>query len=306
MNFTHDRMIVLTLVQLEVLCAVVETGSFTKAGALLGLTQSAVSHAIADLESELGFPLLIRNRTGVILTDHGNTIFRYVTNILNLTKSMEQEALAIKGLETGILKIAVIYSVAIKWLPHLIKLFQEKYPNVQFKVLNKQNYNDIENLILSREVDVGFTVLPTKVNLDTISLKQDRMAVIMPKNHPLCNQLPLTIEKIAEYPFIMTRDTWDNLKKTCFRENKVRPTIAHEIDEEQPTLAMVKAGLGITIFPELLLPSTSMEDLHITFLPNKVYRTIGISCLSFEMLSPAAKAFIDITNYWVKENEVNG
>ncbi|WML34935.1 LysR family transcriptional regulator [Clostridium sp. OS1-26] len=65
----------MTLQQFEVFVKVVETGSFTKAGELLALTQSAISHIISALEIELGFTLLYRNRTGVSITNEGQKYF---------------------------------------------------------------------------------------------------------------------------------------------------------------------------------------------------------------------------------------
>lgn len=117
MNIFHERRFFMTLQQLEVFIKVSETGSFTKAGELLSLTQSAISHIISSLEIELGFTLLYRNRSGITITNEGKKILQHALDILNKTELLKQEASSIIGIESGTLKIGCFPSVSAKILP---------------------------------------------------------------------------------------------------------------------------------------------------------------------------------------------
>ncbi|MDY3860532.1 MAG: LysR family transcriptional regulator, partial [Candidatus Limivicinus sp.] len=127
----------------RVLTAVVESKSLTRASAQLGCTQSAVSHSIDSLEKELGFAVLIRSRAGVRLTEEGERLMPAVRNLLSSAEQLRQTASAIRGLESGTVRIGAFTSVAVHWLPTVLKEFQHDYPKVDFKLLNG-DYHDVE------------------------------------------------------------------------------------------------------------------------------------------------------------------
>lgn len=81
----------MSLAKYEVFSTVVEMGSLTKAAESLNLTQSAVSYSIANLESELGFPLLIRSRSGITLTSNGQSILKSIRNVLHWNEKLKQQ-----------------------------------------------------------------------------------------------------------------------------------------------------------------------------------------------------------------------
>ena len=85
----------------EVFSKVVERGTLAQAAAELNVTPSAVSHSISQLETELGFPLLIRNRTGVTLTEDGAQVLPIIQSIQNLEEQLSQVADNINGVNTG-------------------------------------------------------------------------------------------------------------------------------------------------------------------------------------------------------------
>ena len=89
----------------EALNTVLESGSLTKAAAELGCTQSAVSHAIAALEEELGFSIIYRGRSGVRLTEEGERLMPAVRNLMGSMEQLRQTASAIKGLDSGTVRM---------------------------------------------------------------------------------------------------------------------------------------------------------------------------------------------------------
>ena len=87
-KFNVKGMIKLSLAKFEIFNTVVELGSLTKAGEALGLTQSAVSHAISSLESEWGFSILNRGRSGINLTSNGEHVLKYIREMLKWNEEM--------------------------------------------------------------------------------------------------------------------------------------------------------------------------------------------------------------------------
>lgn len=107
----------MSITKYQVFLSTVELGSLTKTAEALNLTQSGVSHAIASLEEEFGFLLLIRDRAGIRLTSNGERLLRYVRDILQANERLKQEVAAINGLETGTVRIGSFVSVSTQWLP---------------------------------------------------------------------------------------------------------------------------------------------------------------------------------------------
>lgn len=95
----------MNLLQIEIFVKVVDIGNFTKAGEILAMTQSGISHNIASLESELGIKLLNRGRNGISLTDSGERIINNMRNILSEAESIKQEAASILGIQNGKINI---------------------------------------------------------------------------------------------------------------------------------------------------------------------------------------------------------
>lgn len=161
----------MSLQKYEILLKAVETGSLTKVGEQLNLTQSAVSHAISSLEQELGLTLLIRNRSGVRLTSSGERLIPYFQGILQLKERLYQEIALIKGLVAGTVKLGVFSSVSIQWLPGMVKAFNSKFPHIEVKLYDG-HYQEIEQWLATGQVDLGFVSLPTLQPLDVTELKK--------------------------------------------------------------------------------------------------------------------------------------
>ena len=170
-----------------------ELGSFTKAGQVLGYTQSGISHMMMDLEEEWGVSLLERDRAGVRITSDGQKLLPFVAGVCEAQKRLLDEIGALQGLQAGLIRIGTFSSVATHWLPNMIKLFQREYPNIEFELL-LGDYMEIENWIMQGRVDCGFLRLPTKLELDSVYLEQDKFLVILPEDHPLadCARFPLS------------------------------------------------------------------------------------------------------------------
>lgn len=290
----------MSLAKLEVFNTVVELGSLTKAGETLGLTQSAVSHAIASLESEWGFSILNRGRSGINLTSNGEHVLRYVREILKWNEEMQQEIASIYGLEIGTVRIGTFSSVSVRWLPKILSNFSEQYPSIEIKLL-EGDYDEIEHWISNGNVDFGFVSLPTSHLFEAISLKKDRMLCLVSDEHPLAAKNEVSLEMLKEEQFIMPKKGSDNDLRRLLKENNVTPKIRFELVDDQAIFSMVQHGMGISILPEMALYRVP-DNVRILNLEREHYRTIGIAATSFKTVAPATKKFIEFLKAWTSES----
>ena len=153
----------MSLAKYEIFSKVVELGSLTKAGKVLGISQSAISHAIANLEKEFGFTLFTRSRAGINLSPNGERLLQYVDQIMRINEKMKQEVADIHGIDFGVVRIACSQDIAEKWLPGILVKFIDQYPSIKVKVIVTEA-KDIYDIIETEEVDFGFAFIENRTD----------------------------------------------------------------------------------------------------------------------------------------------
>lgn len=290
----------MTLTKFEIFNTIVEVGSLTKTAEKLNMTQSGVSYAVSTLEAELGFILLKRDRSGVSLTSNGERILKHVQIILQQEELLRKEAAAIRGVNTGTVRLGTLSSVSMQWLPGILSQFNKTHPQIEVKTY-LGCYDEMNDWISNGTVDFGFLSLPTSRSFEVIPLKKDKLVVILPPEHPLRHQKVISFSQLENQPFIMPQ--WgqdDNIKRSLI-ESKVKLQIQYELMEEQTILEMVKMGLGISILPELILVNVP-KTVYVVDLEKPNYRIIGIAALSLKDLSPAARELVACTQSWLRDH----
>lgn len=291
MNIFHDGVVYLSLVKYGIFIKAAELSSFTSAADSLGLTQSAVSHAITSLENEFGFQLFSRTRSGISLTREGEILLPSIRKVLLDNEKVRQEAAGILGMTRGTIRVGVFTSVSKHWLPQIIQEMDQKYPHIRIR-LSEGNYSEIEQGIVDGKLDCGFVNVSHSPLFEVIPLKKDRMFCIVSKKSSLYNKTSISFREIEKEPFIMPAFGGFHEVKRILAENHVQPMIRFELLEENAILAMVSHHLGISILPEMVLPS-SLSPLKAVPLEKDSYRTIGLA--NRFSPSPAAKKFAEIT-----------
>lgn len=284
----------------EALAKVVELGSLTKAAEALGCTQSAVSHAISNLESEFGFAILKRSRAGVRLTSEGERIMPPVRGMLNYEEQLKQTVSAIRGLDFGTVRIGAFTSVAVHWLPSVIKEFQSDYPNVDIKLLNG-DYHDVEQWIIEGSVDLGFVNVPADLGCECVPLMEDRLLAILPRDHKFASYPKFPLVECETEAFITLLETSNHDANKALSAAGIKPNIRFSTKDDYAIIAMVEQGLGISIMPGLLLKGRH-DDVVIRELVPPSKRTIGLAIPETSKASPATRRFADYIVKWVTEH----
>ena len=297
----------MSVTKYQIYLKTVEMGSFTAAARALNFTQSGVSHAIGSLEEELGVTLLVRSHGGVTPTADGRALAPYFQEMCALSHRLEQHAEDLRGLDTGLIRVATFTSVSEKWLPGMLKTFQEKYPRIEFELLPSNFNNEISDWVLHGQADCGFISLPTPAEkyLDYWLLQRDQWKVILPCDHPLAGRDPFPPEALEKYPLILLDEGDDYEIQAIFDHYKVRPRIQYTVQQDQTILAMVSGGLGISVMEELMLYKCAYP-LAASTLPKVFHRDIGICVKDKNALSHSTQAFIDHTRHWVLQNFPEG
>ena len=291
----------MSLAKYEILLKVAECGSFTRAAQQLNFTQSGISHAVSSLETELGTTLVVRSHGGVSLTADGRALLPYFREMCALQHQLEQKAADLRGLDTGLVRVATFTSVSEKWMPYILKSFQDMYPKIEFELLPSNFNSEITEWVAHGQADCGFVSLPVESHLDSWLLQRDQWKVIVPCNHPLAGRDPFPPEALEKYPVILLDEGDDYEIQEVFDTLNIRPNIQYTVQQDQTILAMVSSGLGISIMEELML-QRCVYPLVSCRLPRPFYRNIGICVKDKNALSLSTQRFIDHVRHWVLVN----
>ena len=287
----------MNLAKYQALLSVVESGSLTAAAAQLGLTQSAVSHSINSLEEELGFAVIKRSRAGVKLTNEGERLLPAVRGLLNSAEQLSQVTAAIRGLDSGLVRIGTFTSVAVHWLPGVLKEFQRDYPRVEFKLLNG-DYNDVEQWVRDGSVDIGFVNLPSPLDCECIPLMEDRLMAILPKDSRFASYPKFPLVECETEPFISLLKSSDHDARRALEAAGVTPNVRFYTKDDYAVIAMVEQGLGISIMPELLLGGLT-HNVKLMPLDNRASRIIGAAVPEKNSDNATAQKFIAHMQRWI-------
>lgn len=287
-----------SLSKYETLVAVVELGSLTKAAQRLGCTQSAVSHSIDSLEAELGFALVKRSRAGARLTPEGERLLPGIRGLLNSAEQLNQLASAIRGLDAGTVRIGAFSSVAVHWLPGVLKEFQADYPNVDFSLFNG-DYHDVEQWLSDGSIDIGFVNVPCGLDCECIPLMEDRLLAILPENSRFKSYPKFPLAECETEPFISLLESSDHDARRALDAAGVRPNVRFYTKDDYAIIAMVEQGLGMSIMPELLLKGRHDRLLVLPLVPESK-RIIGVAIAAGRKAGPATRRFADYVVRYVK------
>ena len=283
----------MTLTQLEIFSLVAELQGFTSAAHRLGISQSAVSHAIKALEQELGVELLRRQQSQVELSDIGQQLLLRARAMLGLASTLRQEAADARGMKSGTLRIGSFGPTAsIGLLPKILPRYRAAYPGIEVHI-DEGPDRQVLQWLDERRIDVGFVVLPEE-RFDTFALVEDQMVALIPIGHALASRDSLMLRELCHDPFILTEAGSAELVTRLFSAARLSPDIRFRCSQLLSTLATVSRGEALTLVAERSLPDTPQVDYVKRPLSPVVKRQVGLAVLDQRQCSPAALAFIKL------------
>lgn len=285
----------MTLTQLEIFSQVAELRGFTLAAHQLGISQSAVSHAMKLLEQELGVELLRRHQSRVELSDIGEQLLLRARTMLGLANTMRQEAADARGMKRGTLRIGSFGPTSsIKLLPNILQHYRQAHPGIEVHV-DEGPDRQVVQWLEERRIDIGFVVLPEE-RFDTFALIEDQMVALLPAAHPLATRSELSLKALCADPFILTEAGSSELVSRLFNAARLQPNIRYRCSQLLSTLETVSRGDAITVIAEGSLPDSPHPGYVKIPLSPAVKRQVGLAVLDQRQASPAALAFIELAS----------
>lgn len=281
----------MTLTQLEIFSLVAELQGFTSAATRLGITQSAVSHAIKSLEQELQVALFRRHQAQVELTDIGVQLLQRARAMLGLAATLAEEAADARGMKRGTLRIGSFGpSASVRLLPRILHDFRREHPGIEVHI-DEGPDRQVLQWLEERRIDLGFVVLPQE-RFDTFPLVDDQLLALIPAGHALASAAQLRLEQLCHDPFVLTKAGSAELVSRLFIGAGLHPNIRYRCSQLLSTLETVARGEALSLVAELSLPQAEDPRYVSRPLAPAVRRQVAIAVLDRRQASPASLAFI--------------
>lgn len=286
--------------QYRIFNTVAELGSFSKAGEVLYMTQSAVSQAIKQLEVSIDTVLFKRTAKGVELTQAGKILHKYTASAMELLEAGLVHIEALKSLDEGELKIGASDTVSEYFLlPHL-EVFHKLYPNIKISIINRVSYEALD-LLKNGQIDIAFVNLP--IEDSSIEIKECMKVhdtFVAGNGYENLKHKIFTRDDISKLPLILLESKSNSRQyvNKSFLESGNTLNASIELGAHELLLQLAKINLGVScVIKEF---SKDYLDNNLVFeLKQKnpiTPRAIGY-CYSKNLhLTPSMEKFISFLN----------
>ena len=284
-----------SLRQMRAFLAVAHVRSFTQAASLLNVTQPALTMQIRRLEEALGVKLFDRDTRTVELTRVARDLIPAFERTLQDFEAALGSARDIASQARGVVRMAVLPSVAAGVLPDAIRQYRQARPNVMFD-LRDVIAGQVLKLVQSEEVDFGVMGGTVRaLDIETVFQAEDRLHVVYPKGHPIARIKKVTPAVLSAFPLVlMQRETSVRaIVDASFHAAGLMPRATCEPIYMMTAVGMVRAGLGLTILPGSAREIKAEPGLHSRPIDDAAFsRPVSIIKKSGRSLPPLSESFL--------------
>ncbi len=236
--------------------AVAEELHFGRAAQRLHVAQPPLSQQIKALEEELQLRLFHRTSRRVELTAEGKVFLEHARGVLTQTVRATEMARAAGRGEAGRIAIGFVASAVYSFVPAILREFRQSRPRVELHCSEMRSIHQLKAL-QERELDVGFVRSPVReAGLETIQLCREPFVLVMPAEHPLSGEARVSLADFAKDTFLFisrnTSPVCHEITSEACRDAGFSPRLGQEVGELQTVLALVAAGLGVSLVPQSL------------------------------------------------------
>jgi len=262
--------------------------NITKTAQSLYMSQPAVTGRLQQIEKELGITLVQRGRRGVNFTPQGEYMARTAEEMLKKYQKIKDDLLSMDDKVTGTLKIGVGFFFTKNKLPRVLKMFKERYPEVEYKVIAGRS-KAIHQLIFNQDVHIGFIRGDYSWNGEKHLLFRDTLCVVSIDDFDLA-ELPYK-PRIDYGTDVVLKSAIDN----WWTENySVPPLVGMEVDYADACREMVMSGLGYAIMPSMYFHGDQLVKKEITDKNGEpIIRTTSMFYHEESLQSNLVRAFVE-------------
>jgi LysR family hydrogen peroxide-inducible transcriptional activator len=241
--------------QLRYVCAIAETGSFSRAAERCQVAQPSLSQQVLKLEEDLGAKLFDRLGRSVRLTEAGSAFMPHARSILNQMETARSSVADKCADVRGSVAVGVIPTIAPYLMPRYAAAFAKKYPEAKLRIVEETTPTLVENL-RNLSIDLAILALPLRhKDLELFPLRTEPLFAVLPKDHPRAGVKSLALKDLRGESFVMLRDghCFRDLSIAACTHARVTPRIAFESGQFSSLFGMVAAGVGVSLVPEMAI-----------------------------------------------------
>ncbi len=241
--------------QLRYVCAVAETGSFSRAAERCQIAQPSLSQQVLKLEEELGGRLFDRLGRSIRLTESGRAFLPHAQAILRQVDAACASIASNHADVRGNVTLGAIPTVAPYLVPRYTVAFTERFPDARLRIVEETTPILLSGL---RDLSIDFALLALPLrhkDLDLRPIRTEPLLAALPEKHPLASHDSLSLAELRGEPLLMLRDghCFRDLSLAFCRSANVNPKIAFESGQFSSILGMVAAGVGLSLVPEMAI-----------------------------------------------------
>ncbi|EPF0138389.1 LysR family transcriptional regulator [Enterobacter hormaechei] len=285
-----------SLRQLRVFVTVAQARSFSRAGEMIGLSQSAVSHSVKELETQTGVKLLDRTTREVVLTEAGHQLATRLERLLDELNSTLRDVGRLGQQLSGTVRVAASQTISAHLIPQCIAESNHRYPDIDF-VLHDRPQQWVLESIRQGDVDFGIVIDPGAVSdLECEVVLSEPFLLLCRDDDPLASLSQVAWQALQGANLVLQDYASGSrpLIDAALAAQGIKATIVQEIGHPATLFPMVEAGIGISVLPALALPLPQGSRLTVKrFLPC-IERQLMLVRRKNRSLSGAAHACWDV------------
>jgi LysR family transcriptional regulator, hydrogen peroxide-inducible genes activator len=279
--------------QLRYVCAVADTGNFSRAAERCQIAQPSLSQQVLKLEEDLGAKLFDRLGRSVRLTEVGRAFIPHARAILE-QMDVARASVSDKNADfRSSVAVGVIPTVTPYLIPSYTAAFAKKYPDAKLRIVEETTSILVEGL-RNLSIDVAILALPLRhKDLELFPIRTEPLFVVMSRDHPRASAESLALKDLRGESFVMLRDGHcfrDLSIATCTRA-RITPNIAFESGQFSSLLGMVAAGVGVSLVPEMAI-DRNVGCRYVRLSDAQATRTIVAAVLRGRSFNRVQQAFV--------------
>lgn len=232
---------------------VVRQGGFSRAAETVFATQSTVSKAVKQLESELGTPLLDRNGHRSTLTIAGEVVYRRAIRLLGERDSMLSELEDLRGLRRGQLRLGLPPIGSSTLFAPLFAAYRRRYPRIDIKLI-EHGSDRLEEILRAGEIDLAASLLPVSDDIEWQEVRREPLLAIMAPDHPLAGRERVNLADLRGQPLLLFEKGFaiNRIILDACRRHGFEPEVTARSSQIDFLVELSGAGLGIAFLPRLI------------------------------------------------------
>ena len=221
------------------------------------------------------------------MTSYGASLYPAIRAVLNSDEALKQSIARLNGLEKGKVKLGTFNSVCAYLLPDLLKSFKAKFPQIEVEVY-QGTYDDVKEWLRSGQVDIGFLASSCQEEFTLTELLREPLLCIAPLDWPEPENGVVTPSMMQNQNFVVQGDATDADMRQFLKKYKIATQRCCHVIDDTSNIAMVEAGIGISILPELTLKGCTAA-IRIYPIEPEECRVVGITVPRPAAMAPAVE-----------------